>query len=274
MRFVEGELLRACRVLFGKEVQASRDFLGYLQTSGVKAAYRRRALETHPDRAGFAKGVGADRFAVVHRSYEALMDYISTRERGTAFIHKGSPASRPTVKTNPSYRRPRSRGHSASKGGRAGSGFGAGNIFRESSSPAKLYKGPIPKRKLLFGHYLYYSGLTSWQTIVQALIWQRSKRPKIGELGRRFGWLEDGDILKILRGRTINDTFGRSAVALGLLNESQLRLLLARQKRLQKKFGAFFVANDLMSARDIDTLLRRFQRHNMQVGAQDNSLFT
>jgi hypothetical protein len=44
------ELYHACRILFGTELQCSPEFLDYLQISGVKSAFRRRAMETHPDR--------------------------------------------------------------------------------------------------------------------------------------------------------------------------------------------------------------------------------
>jgi len=41
-------LFSACRVLFGPQVEITLEFLNYLQESGVKDAYRRRARETHP----------------------------------------------------------------------------------------------------------------------------------------------------------------------------------------------------------------------------------
>ena len=44
------QFLRSCRILFGPEVQITPQFLGYLQPAGVKTAYRKLAMETHPDR--------------------------------------------------------------------------------------------------------------------------------------------------------------------------------------------------------------------------------
>jgi hypothetical protein len=46
----EHELYRACKIIFGPDLTVSRKFLGYLQKSGVKRAFRKRVLETHPDR--------------------------------------------------------------------------------------------------------------------------------------------------------------------------------------------------------------------------------
>ncbi len=44
------ELFRSCEILFGPELRISSEFLDYLEVNGVKSAFRKRALETHPDR--------------------------------------------------------------------------------------------------------------------------------------------------------------------------------------------------------------------------------
>ena len=46
----EQELYRACRIIFGPDLTVSREFLEYIQSSGVKSAFRKKAMETHPDR--------------------------------------------------------------------------------------------------------------------------------------------------------------------------------------------------------------------------------
>lgn len=51
------ELYDACGVLFGPQVDISFEFFRYLQPSGLKDAFRKKALETHPDR---AKALGKD----------------------------------------------------------------------------------------------------------------------------------------------------------------------------------------------------------------------
>ena len=45
------DLFNACESLFGTDIDVSVEFLRYLKPAGVKAAYRKKALETHPDRA-------------------------------------------------------------------------------------------------------------------------------------------------------------------------------------------------------------------------------
>ncbi|MEE8432668.1 MAG: hypothetical protein V3S16_15575 [Candidatus Desulfatibia sp.] len=51
------ELCDACGILFGPEIEISLDLLRYLRLSGLKAAYRKKVFETHPDR---AKTLGED----------------------------------------------------------------------------------------------------------------------------------------------------------------------------------------------------------------------
>ena len=50
------DLFKACESLFGTEIDISIEFLRYLKPAGVKAAYRKKAMETHPDRAAALAG--------------------------------------------------------------------------------------------------------------------------------------------------------------------------------------------------------------------------
>ena len=45
------DLFKACESLFGTDIDVSVEFLRYLKPAGVRAAYRKKAMETHPDRA-------------------------------------------------------------------------------------------------------------------------------------------------------------------------------------------------------------------------------
>ncbi len=59
-------------------MNASIDFLNYLQTGDLKTAYRKRALETHPDRAlalGVHEGIMNEKFKEVKVAYEMLFFY-------------------------------------------------------------------------------------------------------------------------------------------------------------------------------------------------------
>jgi len=272
----EQDLYRACEVIFGPKLDLSHDFLQYLQLSGVKSAYRQRALETHPDRFVAQPDAGEQQrngllFHDVQQAYENLVNYLQAREQGLIppdYRRAGNGTRRSHVKPAP----PNGAG-----GRRTGTGFWAGRERRWKNQQFKekgsafgsacwnlegLYQGPLPNRRLLLGHFLYYSGITSWRTIVQALIWQRNNRPKIGEISRRFGLLDDAAVEMVLKNRQGLQPFGQSALKLGLLNEAQLRLLIQIQQRMQRKFGEYFVEHGLLQPPQLARLLQEYHKHN------------
>jgi hypothetical protein len=82
------ELFQACETIFGPEVKVSIDFLEYLQPTGIKTAFRKRAFETHPDR---AKALGSfaidlnEQFINVRKAYERLLSFVETKNEGTVY---------------------------------------------------------------------------------------------------------------------------------------------------------------------------------------------
>ena len=85
----EQGLFQACQTLFGIDNNVSREFLEYLQLPGIKSAYRKKAFETHPDRAalsgGEAEEQNAELFRAIQQAYEDLTNYLDAREKGFRF---------------------------------------------------------------------------------------------------------------------------------------------------------------------------------------------
>lgn len=274
----EHELFDSCRVLFGAELNVTRGFLEYLQRPGIKSAYRKKALATHPDilasQGDEAKANSADLFRMVQQAYENLSTYLDARENGFRFprpvaVRPQPKAAPPKPQARPAPRPQTSAWSGADPANRQANKAQASNFAGQNGRPrsawqtSQAWSAPVlPARKLLFGHYLYYAGVTNWQTIVKALVWQRTGRPRLGEIGRRFGWLTEQDILFVLKNRKLSQSFGASAVALGLLTANQLRLLLFQQNKLQKKFGDYFVQHNILSPIQINELASQFNRHN------------
>jgi hypothetical protein len=282
----EHELHRACEIIFGPELAVTREFLDYLQPSGVKSAYRKRALETHPDRFA-ASGTSIqprnnDLFHAVQHSYEHLLQYLQAREQGFRLPYRAPlrPAawrtakpSAPATQQTPANTPPRGKTEFRSQTtGNAGPETN-GNPFRRQSSGCgwnveQHYHGPLPNRRLLLGHFLYYSGIASWRMVVQALVWQRTQRPRLGELGQRFGLLHEEEIRHILRSKPLFEPFGTSAVAQGYLTETQLQVLIYQQKRLQRKFGEYFTENNILRPDQLVLLLRQYHAHNARLAEE------
>lgn len=265
------DLLRACEILFGPNPQFSAEFLQYLQPGGLKSAYRKRVMETHPDRLGVLKKNGQqvepNSFSAVQEAYQQLETFIRWREsRGGA--GRADLAGRPQEPRRYS----------------GGTTVGKGDFFREQShvpaeirpfqllggavrglpsdSTERFYHGPMPQRKLLFGTFLYYLGLTNWRTISRVLTLQRLGRPRLGEIGIRLGVFTTNEIDRILAFRSPGVRFGETALTMGVVTESQVQALLSRQRLLQKKFGSILLEKELVNDQELQELLYRFRKHN------------
>ena len=272
------ELFRSCEILFGSELHVSGEFLDYLEVSGVKTAFRKRAMETHPDRhAGndpHRLRENTALFSSVRNAYENLLVFL--REKETLQQPPGGQRTSATTAAAPfdgrssaaptqGRQRPEPTPRRPIKPIRA-----AGEIYRDGgvSSTERYYSGSLPDRQLLFGHFLYYSGLANWRTIARVLTWQRTERPRLGELGRRFGMFDQEDISTIMHFKKPFSRFGQTALILGLLSEQQLRVLIFQQKRLQKKFGTILLEKNLLNDYELQQLLYQFECHNDNILAQ------
>lgn len=232
------ELFNACRVLFGHEVDLSVDFLRYLHHDGVKAAFRRKAKETHPDLAAHVSPhnapSGAELFHRANEAYELLGNFI--RNRGIR------------LKTDNNFV----------------------NTSRKSEeSPGSdrntYHHGSLPPRPLPLGRYLYYRGIIPFRALLDALTWQRGGRATIGSIAREWGWLSHSDVEAILSVRPAG-RFGENAVRSGLLNPFQVKLLLMNQKSRMRRIGQYFVVHKMISGQEMERLARDHYTHNLVFG--------
>jgi hypothetical protein len=224
-------LLEACRILFGTEIDRCRDFLHGLRPEGVKAAFRARAKESHPDRyAGCPAEVGRERtarFREAARAYQLLGRFCAQRDAGGAT----EPAPEPGIACYPHPR--------------------------------------VPSHPLEFGRFLYHRGKITYQELTAALIWQRRQRPSLGALARHWGWLDQARLDTILRDRKPALRIGQRALQLGYLNTTQLQVLLRYQRSLQRKLGQYFVEQGLLTAAEVEKLVQDLRLHNGCLGSRD-----
>ncbi len=287
----EQELHYFCRILFDLDYGVPKGFLSYIQLSGLKVAYRKKVRETHPDLAVgqsfLVQRRYSERFLIVQRSYEKLTDFIEQRDRKNGSFFSKRPGSffgtkeknRDEIKDDPRSEALKAPGK---RGTPSRSKFHPGKIVRPQKAkvdlqkpssasaiekpwePGMLYQGTLPARPLLFGHYLYYSGVITWKTIVDVLVWQRKHRQRLGELGFRMGWLTKEDILNIIRDREDVGPFGESAIRRGLLSDRQLFILLNQQKKAARKFGEYFLDSRIFTVETLEQQLEEFRAHNLK----------
>jgi hypothetical protein len=246
---IPSQLSHACHILFGPEMDVSADFLRCLRLPGLKAAYRVRALETHPDRAIALSLPPSDleeRFKEVNAAYRELNDYLQNPWRlkllGSPFP-EGEP--RPSGMRNP------------------GDGVWT---KRSGASPNRVrehfFMGTVPSRRVLFGQFIYYSGCISYRQLIDALLWQKVRRPLIGQIALRWKFLYEDEIREILRQRHRGEKFGDAALRSGHLMPEELRMILGWQRLLQPRIGSYFVEKRLMPFSFVEKMAERLRRHN------------
>jgi len=276
------DVIRAGRILFGSafaaEAGAWRDAL--------KSTYRRRAMETHPDRAsalGRAEGELVREFRAVAEAYRILASLrAGPLPRGPVHGPPPRPAQRPARAPRPAAQAPgpdRAHGPQARPAPpgpdrvhrspwatpppappRAGAKPAAARV-RASVRPEDL-----PRRRLRFAEYLYYAGRVRWSELVEAIAWQRTQRPPLGRIAVELGFLAHDDVGVILERRREAGAngipFGEWALRLGYLTPFQLLAILGQQLRLQRPIGQFFVERGVLLPDEIDGIRRRIIRHN------------
>jgi hypothetical protein len=265
------ELFEACETIFGPEVNVSIEFLEYLQPIGIKTAYRKRALETHPDRAkalgSFARDLNTE-FIDVNQAYEKLLLFVET--------NNGSTLSTPSfndfkTRQAPSYQSPEKSSYTSSyqntrqhKGRQKKSHDEQRYTNKRSKShPDHFYTGSVPEGSHMIGQFLYYSGLISWRTLIEAICWQRRQRPQIGQIAIAWGMISSQDVIRILTDRTLNERFGESALRIGYISNFEQLALVGKQRQLQRPLGEYFIESGILSATDIMTMANKQRLQNL-----------
>jgi len=220
------ELERAADLLFGANRPHTASADDWRRE--VRDAFRRRALDTHPDRAaalGRSEAALAREFRQLFEAYQVLSRASSTPR-------------------TPHAPEPRS----------------------ARASQDHLHRGTLPRRPLLFAEFLYYSGRVSWRNLVEAVAWQRRQRPPIGRIAVEWGHLSEDDVREILERRrregSAGEPFGEYARRQGFLSRVQLLALLGRQRRLQRRIGQFFVEAGLIGPGEVLCFEDDLNRHN------------
>jgi hypothetical protein len=211
----------------------------------LKAAFHRRVLETHPDRARVLGKTEA----------ELRREFVAVAEAYRLLGSLSEPA-RPSSPAAGSPPRP------------------AGPDRRRADPPPPPPRGPrehfhrgsMPQGRLRFAEFLYYSGRISWQTLVESIAWQRQQRPPIGRIAVGWGHLTEEDVREVLESRRREGAhevpFGEHALRRGMLTPFQLLALLGQQRRMQRRIGEFFVQRGIIGVDEVAAVRLAVMRHN------------
>jgi len=297
------EVVRAGHVLFGPGFAADQAWW----RDALRATYRRRALETHPDRArslGRSESDLAREFQAIAEAYRVLSQMRAgpmsssagdgpwnarhaARPAGGARAAHRAAASAGSAGPGPTPRPPTSRRADSSVPGAGSSVPGAGSSVPGAgpsvpgAGPAAARPDPaapraragvrpddLPRRRLRFAEFLYYTGRVPWTTFVDAIAWQRSQRPALGRIAVEYGFLRPEAVAEVLERRRLDAAqsipFGEYALRSGYVTSFQLLAMLGQQLRLQRPIGQFFVERGHIEEGDVDEIRGRLMRHNVR----------
>jgi len=250
----EAELFAAFRLLFASDAEHCGDLLESVQEAEIKSAFRKKALQTHPDRFAFRDAeyqkLCSERFIEINNAYETLTNYLKAKEKRLNFKqdHGGSKWC--------SNMRPKPRWQPADYQ----------DHFRERSYcdfTWNFRKKDLPRRHLRFGEFLYYSGAIEWKDLVRALVWQKRQRPRIGEIAQRWRWINESQVIWLIDNGHPGKLIGQLMLNYNLINLFQLNVLLRQQKKVQKPIGEYFTQQRMATESEIQGILRRQKEHNL-----------
>jgi hypothetical protein len=261
-------------VLFGAESVVGPGFLQSLHEDLLRQVFRRRAFETHPDRAG-ASGVDplllTQQFQEVQAAKALLSQYVAQRQvlPPPRPRHASTAAKRPKPASKASHKAPpKTQAETPPAAPRDTPPPDARASTDDSPRPRPhapgeyYWRGGIPNRRLPLGEYLYYSGHISMQALIAAIHAQRKGRPLFGQIAMTWGYLQPGSIAMLLARKKPGEKLGESARRLGLLTVFQCNAILGLQWGKQRRFGHYFTASGLLTERQLADLVRAHHWHN------------
>ncbi len=236
------KLINDCCLLFDSKIFNYVFFVKSLSSLELKAAYKKKAFETHPDRAcvlGKNREILDKHFKKITNAYESLNSIVQGKAK---YVTEVDALKKRKARLTNRYKH-----------------------IKKKSSSDYFYKGDMPERKLLIGQFLYYSRLISWQTLLDALHWQRKHRPIIGKIALDWRILTSDEIQRILSERSYKDKFGEYALRNGFITYYQLLAIIGRQKKLQPLIGKYFIQERILSYLEINKMIKSQKRHNRNV---------
>jgi hypothetical protein len=238
------ELASACRVIFGPQVRACPDLLAGMSLTQVKRSYRRRALESHPDRAtvlGNSTATMDDQFKALSAAYATLCRHLGRGESP----HR-NPRTRPQPRASQSPRRPES--------------------CRERRAAEGYWAGSVPDRRLTLGQFLYYTRRICRGDWTLCDAWQQRQRPTFGGLAVAEGYLTAAALNRVVQNKARTERLGETAVRLRRMTPHERDVVLRKQQRLQPPEAQFFVDRGLLSRDEVTEYVRLQQQHNARFG--------
>lgn len=265
-KYTDDDILKAFTLLFDPDFIFSIHTISCLNPIEIKVAYRKKALETHPDRArllGKNEREMIDKFREINLAYNKLSSFLDDCKK--EYYKNINPFNK---YDNHNYNH---KTHFSTK--QRDCKYTNNKYKKEDTSSDFFYNSYIPNIELLIGQFMYYSGVISWKRLIHAIVWQRNQRPLFGRIAIEWGILSENDIRIILKERSFKEKIGEYALRNKYINNFEHMAIIGKQRSLQRPIGQFFIQNKILFQNDLEILLRRQRIHNYRVRLKRQATF-
>lgn len=139
---------------------------------------------------------------------------------------------------------------------------------KSGDDPRPERVSPRKDKRFMLGRFLLKSGRITLRQLVDAVLWQRSQRPRVGEIAVEWGIMSRAEVFFVLREKNVEEMFCDVAVRLGFLTPFQRLAILARQRRLQAPIGRYFIEQGILQEVDVEEAARESQRLAREADAE------
>ena len=152
------------------------------------------------------------------------------------------PAARPSVSARPSAP--------------AGAPLQARPSTTPSQPPPRASWSSEPRTPQMLGRYLLAQGRITLSELTDAILWQRAQRPAVGRIAQEWRILSQEQVVQVLRDKPYNEFFCDYAVRVGLMTAFHRTAIIAKQRKMQRQIGEYFVERGLLSRDEVDEYAR------------------
>lgn len=125
-----------------------------------------------------------------------------------------------------------------------------------SQPPPRASWSSEPRTPQMLGRYLLASGRITLSELTDAILWQRAQRPAVGRIAQEWRILTQEQVVQVLRDKPYNEFFCDYAVRVGLMTAFHRTAIIAKQRKMQRQIGEYFVERGLLSRDEVDEYAR------------------
>lgn len=245
-------LKEACSIIFGSEI-LNKDC--HIDSVNLKHAFRKVIKQSHPDMANLL-GINEKNLEIKFRQVQKAYDVLQTALKEHNKIIIKNPIH---TENNTSYYKTTKNDHQSNYKNKNNKRTNYNDVLNKKSF---YYDAEIPKRKLRFAEYLFYSKRINWNILINSIVWQYQNRPRFGEIARELGYINTDSLLTILKNSNNDEKIGDAGIRLNVIDNFQRYVILGKQRQYNCMIGQFFTENNIFTEKELIEFISEQDSYN------------